>query len=82
MAPPTNLRKIGSEAFMLLDQLEERLGQRPKTVVQRRSYLNYQVFPPRDTTIDAFQAAQKYGGFMLCEHRARKAKPMLTRKAH
>uniref|UniRef100_A0A803LPX6 Uncharacterized protein n=1 Tax=Chenopodium quinoa TaxID=63459 RepID=A0A803LPX6_CHEQI len=86
MATSTNIKKIGSEAFMLLEQFEEQRVQWQRNQIHCRRYhqflydsQNYQVIPPRENSMDTFQAAHKYGGFMICEHRARKS--MLTRMA-
>lgn len=65
MAPPSNLSKVSMEAFMLLEKYDRRNGRAGKPH-------HIHVHPPRDGIIDSFQAAQKYGGFMLCEHNDKK----------
>jgi len=76
MACPTNLQQVGTEAFCLLDEIEE---QNEQILTPQAHYNRYRprsnltcVYSPKETVIDSFQAAYKYNGMMICEYQVKK----------
>uniref|UniRef100_A0A803LPY0 Uncharacterized protein n=1 Tax=Chenopodium quinoa TaxID=63459 RepID=A0A803LPY0_CHEQI len=63
MAPPSSnyYTKVQKDANMMMEVYNRRNGPRPGQAPHQ--------FPPRDrnSTMDCFEAAQKYGGVMICE---------------
>uniref|UniRef100_A0A803LPX9 Uncharacterized protein n=1 Tax=Chenopodium quinoa TaxID=63459 RepID=A0A803LPX9_CHEQI len=72
MASPSSLPPhIAKDAFMLLEQFDEKRGQRPRARPQTRPQ-NHGYRPPKERVIDSAQAARLFGGVMISEHYVKK----------
>ena len=71
-----NLVKIGIEAFSLLEEHQQPLKHvKPRQAAQPNPNHNYNYNNGREV-IDCNQAAKKYGGLLIVEHRAKNKPPL------
>ncbi|KAK6941026.1 Glycoside hydrolase, family 28 [Dillenia turbinata] len=75
MARPSDLAKVGTEAFALLEECVGRKSRPPIGYSHHipQHHIPYQpqfVAPPREAELDCYEAAQIYGGVLIADYRA------------